>query len=451
MVENVLKINKKFYEALIEKDEYKKVLKIYGYNSPDDFLLGVINKLNEEYNFLKISKFDFFSDKDNAIYHMYNGFIDGKFDDYDLITVSFTTIKGKEGNVFMSQQIMPMITSMLNIDHDFLLNNRIKKICLLTTHKSNHYSPSENFINDNGMSNIQMSVKYINTIGFDVIDIIHITNLSIKSRYYNIDELLDHSNYLQKKNPTNSQFEQIVKRGDDYIADFKNKPKGQEIKFFALKLYAASILVKGKNIYINGALQKSNDITLQVLDNFIKHLPGVDIPSFTIFKEPHEEVASDIDAVIAEEKIIRKENTSMPEYKQQPIYSFNSAGQKKYKTQSIFKMKSLKNHDYYCSCHNDEHYYFTAEATSKRFVEGHHMIPMEFQDKYWKDKQINLDCTINIIPLCPHCHGKIHKSIKPERIQIITEVYKKYQNKLLEIDKELSFEKFAELYNVYIY
>ena len=79
------------------------------------------------------------------------------------------------------------------------------------------------------------------------------------------------------------------------------------------------------------------------------------------------------------------------------------------------------------------------------------MIPMEFQEQYWKDKQTNLDCTVNLIPLCAHCHGKMHKSIKSERVQIITEVYNKYKAQLLLIDKKLTFDKFAELYNVYIY
>ena len=453
MEENVLKINKNFYDSLSEGDS-KKVLKIYGYNSPDDFLSGVISKLNEEYSFLKISKFDFLSDEEIGDYHMYNGFISGNFVDYDLVTVSFTTIKGKEGNVFMSQQIMPMITSKLKNDKKFILSNRVKKICLLTTHKSNVYSPDKNAITDSGISNIQMSVKYINTIGFDIVDIFHIKNLSTKSRYYNIDELIDHSNYLQKKNPTNSQFQQIIKKGDIYHADFESEPVGQEIKFFALKLYAAVLLLKGKNIDINNALQKSDDITLRILNGFIQYLLNADISSYNIFKDLSEEIESEVEidiGTILEEIVRRKKDDSVPSYKQEPIYSFNSRGQKVYKTQRIFKKSAFESHNYYCACHEEKHYYFTAEATNKQYVEGHHMIPMEFQDQYWKDKQTNLDCTINLIPLCSHCHGKIHKSIKPERVQIITEVYNKYKDKILTIDNGLTFDKFAELYNVYIY
>ncbi|HEV7702463.1 MAG TPA: hypothetical protein VGO63_03435 [Candidatus Paceibacterota bacterium] len=453
MEENILKINKKFYDSLSEGDN-KKVLKIYGYNSPDEFLSGVISKLNEEYSFLKINKFNFLSTEEIVDYHTYNGFISGKFVDYDLITVSFTTIKGKEGNVFMSQQVMPMITSKLKNDKKFILSNRVKKICLLTTHKSDIYSPDKNIITDSGISNIQMSVKYINTIGFDIVDIFHIKNLSTKSRYYNIDELIDHSNYLQKKNPTNSQFQQITKKDYVYSADFENEPVGQEVKFFALKLYAAVILLKGRNIHIDNALQKSNDITLQVLNDFIQYLLNIDISLYNIFKDLSEEIEyeTEIDTSTMPEEAVRpKKDDSMPGHKQQPIYSFNAKGRKIYKTQRIFKKNAFEIHGYFCACHEEKHYYFTSEATNKKYVEGHHMIPMEFQDQYWKDRQINLDCTINLIPLCSHCHGKIHKSIKPERVQIITEVYNKHKDQLLTIDSKLTFDKFAELYNVYIY
>jgi len=453
MQENILKINKNFFTSLGDGDN-KKVLKIYGYNSPNEFLISVINKLNDEYSFLNINKFDFLSEDEIGEYHMYNGYISGNFTDYDLVTVSFTTIKGKEGNVFMSQQVMPMITSKLKNDKKFLLNDRIKKICLLTTHKSTIYSPEKNIVSDSGISNIQMSVKYVNTIGFDVVDIFHIKNLSTKSKYYNIDELIDHSNYLQKKNPTNSQFQQITIRDGIYYADFESEPVGQEIKFFALRLYAAIILLKGKNINIANATEKSDDITLRVMEDFIQYLLRVDISACSIFKDLSEEMETELEIdtePISREVIRHKRDEKVSYYEPKPIYSFNSKGQKVFKTQRIFKKEAFEKHNYYCACHDERHFYFTAEATNKRYVEGHHMIPMEFQDHYWKDKQRNLDCTINLIPLCPHCHMKMHKSIKPERVQILTEVYNKYKQQLLAIDNKLTFDKFTELYNVYIY
>ena len=48
---HILKINKEFFESL-NNEENTKILKIYGYNSPDSLLKSVIERLNFEYNFL---------------------------------------------------------------------------------------------------------------------------------------------------------------------------------------------------------------------------------------------------------------------------------------------------------------------------------------------------------------------------------------------------------------
>jgi len=456
MKKQILKINKKFYDSL-EKEESQKILRIYGYDSKDLFLKGLMDKLNNEYDFLDLHEFDFLSNEEESGYHQYNGYIEGDFVDYDLITVSFTPIKGKEGNIFMNQNIVPMITSKTQEDSKFLLNNRIKKICILTTHKSNIFSPEKNIITDSGISNIQMSLKYINTLGFETVDFFHIKNLNIKSRYYSIEELIDHANYLQRKNPTNSQFQQISKQEGVFYGDFENQPVGNEIKFFALKFYAAIFLQKGENIDISRALEKSNDITLRVMSDFIEYISKVDKSLYLVLRDSEDEAEeiSEIDIPDEDQSIVhrrpRESLMSEHEYEQEPIYSFNSKGKMIFKTQRKFKKKAFEIHGYSCACHTDGHLYFTSEATNEIYVEGHHMIPMEYQDQYWKDHQRNLDCTINLIPLCSHCHGKIHKSIKNERMEIISEVYSKYKDKLLIIDDKLTLNKFAEFYNVYIY
>ena len=452
--QQILNISKKFFDSLNDGDS-KKVLKIYGFNKPIDFISDIIERLNEQYEFLNIESFNFLTKEEEGEYHMYNGYISGNFLEYDLITVSFTTLKGKEGNVFLSQQIMPMITSKLQKDKKFLVDDRIKKICLLTTHKSNILTPSTNEISDTGMSNIQMSIKYINTIGFDVVDVIHIKNLNTQSRYYSVDELIDHTDYIQSKNQANSQFKHIVKKDDIYHAMFESTPKGQEQKFFALKLYAVIILLKGQNIDISRALNQTTDITLRVMFGFIKYLETTDITLYSIFRilaDEEEREAETIDIIeIKENEKKRKIKEDSPCYQQEPIIGYNKNGRMIFKTQRVFKRKSFNIHGYKCACDNKIHLYFKSEATQKPYVEGHHMIPMEYQEQYWKDKKRNLDCTINLIPLCPHCHRKIHKAVKMERLEIITEIFNKHKESLQKIDSDLTLEKFAELYNVYVY
>lgn len=452
--QQVLKINRKFFDSL-NNDNPKKVLRIYGFNNPNDFISDIIKRLNEQYEFLNIKSLDFLTKEEEREYHMYNGYISGNFLEYDLITVSFTTLKGKEGNVFLSQQIMPMITSKLQKDKKFLVNDRIKKICLLTTHKSNRLTPDTNEISDTGMSNIQMSIKYINTMGFDVIDVIHIKNLNTQSRYYSVNELIDHTDYIQSKNQANSQFKQIVKNDDIYNARFESTPKGQEQKFFALKLYAIIILLKGQNINISVALKQTTDITLRVMFGFIKYLKTTDITLYSIFRvsaDEEEKEAEILEIIEIKEKIKKRTiQKDLPCYQQEPIIGYNKNGRMIFKTQRTFKKESFDIYGYKCACDNESHLYFKSESTKKPYIEGHHMIPMEYQEQYWKDKKRNLDCTINLIPLCPHCHRKIHKAVKMERLEIITEIFNKHKKLLQKIDSDLTLEKFAELYNVYVY
>jgi len=457
MEEHTLKIHRKFFESL-SKGNSKKILRVYGFNSPELFIKSIIGELNNRYGFLKIAKYSFLSTKEENEYHRYNGYIEGHFVDYDLITVSFTTIHGKEGNVFLSQQIMPMITSKLKMKggKKFLLDDRIKKICILTTHKSNKFTAEANEISDTGISNIQMSIKYINTIGFDVIGLLHIKNLNTHSRYNSVDELIDHTNYLQNKRPTNSQFKQITKNGDTYFAKFESNPVGQEPKFFALKLYAVIILQKGQNIDISEALKQTNDITLRVMHGFVEFLKSTDLTPYSIFRVSvdDEEREVEIIEIIKTKDRLRREtakNAGIPCYEQEPIFDYNKEGRMVFKTQRVFKKESFDIHGYRCACNDEKHLYFISDSTKKPYVEGHHMIPMEFQEQYWTDKKRNLDCTINLIPLCPHCHRKIHKAVKGERIQIITNIFTKYKKQLETVDSDLTLEKFAELYNVYIY
>lgn len=458
MKKSILKIHKKFLELLNGK-QWKKILQIYSFSSPDSFIKKIIEKLNDTYFFLNISKYEFLNPEEESEYHLYNGYISGNFDDYKLITVSFTTILGKEGNTFLSQQIMPMITSKLKKENnqEFLLDDRIKKICILTTHKSNKFTIEDNKISETGMSNIQMSVKYINTIGFDVVDLIRIRNLNTHSKYDILDELIDNSNYLQNKNPNNSQFKQIrkEKKSDEYFAEFGSTPKGQEIKFFALKLYAAIILKKGENINISKALTQTNDKTLQKMQDFIEFLKKENLTKYSIFKKNIEEQEEiEFENIKIQPRIREKlkiDEIYVAPYEREPEIFWSVKGKKKFKRKRFFLKDFPEISEYKCVFHDKKHLYFISAATEKNYVEKHHIIPMEFQDKYWTDKKRNLDCVTNLIFLCPHCHNKIHKAIKKQRIEIITKIFNKYEEKLKKIDKDISRDKLAELYNVYIF
>lgn len=58
---------------------------------------------------------------------------------------------------------------------------------------------------------------------------------------------------------------------------------------------------------------------------------------------------------------------------------------------------------------------FISDANRKPIMDGHHLVPMEFQDKF----PVSIDVPENVICLCPDCHAAIHRAIKEQRFKII--------------------------------
>lgn len=265
-------MNRKFYDKLEEK-EIKEVLALYGYQSRDEFLKKVVDILNTEES-LGITKIVLMSKEDERIYSMYNGYVRGDFKDYDEVIVSFSDLKTKEGNTIISQQIMPMIQHKIDENKDFLHNERIKKIFMLTSHKSSILSVDKNFIKeDNRGSTINCLVKCLVTMGFEIKTIFPIKNLTTDDKYNSVKELIDDIEYLMEQNPANSQYKQIKLVGKKVIGSFSKKPLGQDEKYFAIKYLTAIMLNKNNKYDVSQALTLSNNSgMIKMLSEFAKYI-----------------------------------------------------------------------------------------------------------------------------------------------------------------------------------
>lgn len=76
------------------------------------------------------------------------------------------------------------------------------------------------------------------------------------------------------------------------------------------------------------------------------------------------------------------------------------------------------------------------------YVEGHHLIPLSFQDRF----EYSLDVGANIISLCPSCHRLLHYGAEA-RIQI----EKLYYNRIERLQKcglYVSLEELLDMYNL---
>lgn len=69
------------------------------------------------------------------------------------------------------------------------------------------------------------------------------------------------------------------------------------------------------------------------------------------------------------------------------------------------------------------------------FMEGHHLIPLEFQDEF----EQSLDFVDNVVCLCPTCHRKIHYAKLRERLALVELLFERRCQKLTkQVDVTLS-------------
>lgn len=93
------------------------------------------------------------------------------------------------------------------------------------------------------------------------------------------------------------------------------------------------------------------------------------------------------------------------------------------------------------SCEYDKsHESFIRKNCEIKYTEGHHLIPLSFQDEF----EENLDVEANIVSLCSQCHREIHYGKKYK--EIVTELYYERNERLEKSGIVISLEKILKMY-----
>ncbi|GGI12583.1 HNH endonuclease [Gottfriedia solisilvae] len=103
--------------------------------------------------------------------------------------------------------------------------------------------------------------------------------------------------------------------------------------------------------------------------------------------------------------------------------------------------RAIKVANYLCEV-SDSHKFFISKGTGENYVEAHHLIPMEFEEEF----EHNLDVEANVTSLCPLCHKKIHHATYEEITQIITPLYEERKERLRRCGLNISLEQLLEYY-----
>lgn len=111
-----------------------------------------------------------------------------------------------------------------------------------------------------------------------------------------------------------------------------------------------------------------------------------------------------------------------------------------WKRSSIIKMQSIESAGYKCEI-NSNHKTFTAKRTGKPYMEGHHALPMKYQNRF----QNSLDIYANVICLCPTCHRRLHYGVESEKMNVVDKIYYDRSDRLAASGIKIGKEEFESL------
>ncbi len=107
---------------------------------------------------------------------------------------------------------------------------------------------------------------------------------------------------------------------------------------------------------------------------------------------------------------------------------------------SIIKLQSIESAGYRCEF-DDTHITFTAKSTGHPYMEGHHAVPMKYQDKF----EHSLDVYANVVCLCPICHRLLHYGVDSEKQKVVNKIYHDRADRLASSGIKISRNDFMKI------
>ena len=117
----------------------------------------------------------------------------------------------------------------------------------------------------------------------------------------------------------------------------------------------------------------------------------------------------------------------------------NKSESKAIKRDPQVTMNALYRANYKCE-YLDSHKTFIRKNKPVNYTEGHHLIPLEYQDQY----QFNLDVEANVVSLCSHCHNQIHYGKDFE--DILNKIYKERKERLKICGLNVEYDELVKMY-----
>lgn len=92
--------------------------------------------------------------------------------------------------------------------------------------------------------------------------------------------------------------------------------------------------------------------------------------------------------------------------------------------------------------YDNRHEYFISNKSEKNYVEGHHFIPMKYQDNF----NYSLDVEANVVSLCVVCHKILHLGKLEDKVKILSKIYDLRKELLKLSGIEISLDNLIDIY-----
>ena len=96
---------------------------------------------------------------------------------------------------------------------------------------------------------------------------------------------------------------------------------------------------------------------------------------------------------------------------------------------------------HFCCEHDESHKTFLSASTGKQYMEGHHLIPLKYQNEF----DNSIDVYANIVCLCPICHRMLHYGTKADREYAAEKLLEDRNDRLIKSGIDLSKKEFLKM------
>lgn len=149
-----------------------------------------------------------------------------------------------------------------------------------------------------------------------------------------------------------------------------------------------------------------------------------------------------IEASLIEDVLVTSNFTEINDIpKAAPNYSTTTTRQKIIRNSNVIA-NAISYSQFKCEV-DESHVSFISKKTNQQFLEGHHLIPLNYQEEFIP---YSLDVESNVVSLCPNCHRLLHHGTDDDKLVILKKLLNKRKERLAKANIKIDFNKLKAYY-----